>query len=120
MIIRITNLLFLLKVCKSIYWYQNVRFTTRLRGGLIALVYRQSLRTRSFESGEATAMALMSTDVERLVSGMLLFHEVWASLVSIAIASWLLGLQLSVACLMPVLLVVGKCSELVLAAHYQN
>ncbi|KIW14386.1 hypothetical protein PV08_07168 [Exophiala spinifera] len=92
-------------VCKSIYWYQNVRFTTRLRGGLSALVYRQSLHMRSFESGEHTAMALMSTDVERLANGMLSFHEVWTSLVSIAVASWLLGLQLSIACLMPVLLV---------------
>lgn len=53
-------------------------------------------------------MALMSTDVERLANGMLSFHEVWASMVSIVVASWLLGLQLSIACLMPVLLVAGK------------
>ncbi|KIX01229.1 uncharacterized protein Z518_08954 [Rhinocladiella mackenziei CBS 650.93] len=92
-------------VSKSIYWYQNFRFTTRLRGGLIALVYQQSLRVRAFESGEITAVALMSTDVERLVNGMLSFHEVWASLLHIAIAAWLLGLQLSVACLAPILLV---------------
>lgn len=53
----------------------------------------------------------MSTDIERLVMGMKAFHEVWASLLSIAIAAWLLGLQLSVACLAPILLVIGKSME---------
>lgn len=50
----------------------------------------------------------MSTDVERLANGMKSFHEVWGSFLDIAIASWLLGLQLSVACLAPIFLVVGK------------
>lgn len=97
-----------LKASTSIYQYQNYRFIARLRGGLVALIYQQALHTRTFESGQVTAVTLMSTDVERLANGMKSFHEVWGSFLDIAIASWLLGLQLSVACLAPIFLVVGK------------
>ena len=48
----------------------------------------------------------MGTDIERIVRGMEYFHEVWASLLDVAIASWLLGEQLFLACLAPILLVV--------------
>lgn len=57
--------------------------------------------------GEITAITLMGTDVERIVHGMQLFHEVWGSLLDIAIASWLLGQQLFLACLAPIILVIG-------------
>ncbi|KAI1453921.1 ABC transporter [Annulohypoxylon moriforme] len=93
-------------VSTSIYQYQNFRFITRMRGGLIALIYDKTLHRRAADKGEITAMALMSTDVERIVNGMQLFHETWGSLVDIAIASWLLGLQMSVACLAPIVLII--------------
>ncbi|KAI0886932.1 ABC transporter [Annulohypoxylon maeteangense] len=93
-------------VSTSIYQYQNFRFITRMRGGLIALIYARTVYRRTADKGETTAMALMSTDVERIVTGMQLFHETWGSLVDIAIASWLLGLQMSVACLAPIVLII--------------
>ncbi|KAF4774111.1 ABC transporter [Colletotrichum scovillei] len=92
-------------VSTSVYQYHNFRFATRLRGGLIALLYRHAVHTREVDSGEITAVTLMGTDVERIFGAMSMFHSVWASLLEIAIASWLLGRQLSVACLAPILLV---------------
>ncbi|KAI1387325.1 uncharacterized protein F4822DRAFT_430081 [Hypoxylon trugodes] len=92
-------------VSSSIYNYQNFRFITRIRGGLIALVYDRSISRRACDNGETTAMALMSTDVERIVIGMRSFHQTWASLLDIAIASWLLSNQMSVACIAPIILV---------------
>lgn len=50
----------------------------------------------------------MGTDVERIIGGMQLLHEVWASLLDIAIASWLLEDQLSLAALAPIVVVLGK------------
>lgn len=97
-----------LAVSNSIYQYQNFRYTTRLRGGLIALVYQQAVHLREVDAGKTTAVALMGTDVERIVHSMTLFHAVWGSLLDIVIASWLLGLQLSLACLAPIVLVLGK------------
>ncbi|KAK0373893.1 ABC transporter [Colletotrichum limetticola] len=92
-------------VSTSVYQYHNFRFATRLRGGLIALLYRQAINTREVDMGDITAVTLMGTDVERIFGAMSMFHSVWASLLDIAIASWLLGRQLSLACLAPILLV---------------
>lgn len=97
-----------LAVSNSIYQYQNLRFVTRLRGGLIALVYKQAVHVREVDAGEITAVALMGTDVERIVTSMSMFHGVWGSLLDLVIASWLLGLQMSLACLAPIVLVGGK------------
>ena len=60
--------------------------------------------------GKITAISLMGTDVERIVGGMQFFHEVWGSLLDIAIASWLLGRQLFLACIAPIVLVLGNSS----------
>ncbi|KAF6834852.1 ABC transporter [Colletotrichum musicola] len=92
-------------VTTSIFHYHNVRFTTRLRGGLIALVYHQAVNTREVDTGDITAVTLMGTDVERIFHSMGMVHMVWGSLLDIIVASWLLGLQLSLACLAPIVLV---------------
>ncbi|OBR10917.1 ABC transporter [Colletotrichum higginsianum IMI 349063] len=92
-------------VSNSVYQYHNLRFTTRLRGGLIALVYQHAVHTRDVDTGDITAVALMGTDVERIFEAMSMFHMTWGSLLDIAVASWLLGLQLSLACLAPIVLV---------------
>ncbi|XXG98141.1 hypothetical protein Hte_004462 [Hypoxylon texense] len=92
-------------VSNSIYQYQNFRFTTRVRGGLIALIYNRTLHKGVADKSEITAMALMSTDVERIMNGALRFHKTWSSLIDIAIACWLLGLQMSVACVAPIVLI---------------
>ncbi|GKT41790.1 ABC transporter atnG [Colletotrichum spaethianum] len=46
---------------------------------------------------------------------MSMFHAVWASLLDIAVASWLLGLQLSLACLAPIVLVLTATSKISVA-----
>lgn len=89
----------------SLYGYQNFRSITRLRGGLVAFIYQQTLLTRTAELGEITGVALMGTDVERIVQGLQSFHETWASLVEVGIACWLLEKQLSLACVAPIVLV---------------
>ena len=96
------------QISHSTFQYQNVRWTTRLRGGLISLVHQHAIQTRAADTGEITAIALMGTDVERIVHGMGMLHETWSALLDIAVASWLLGLQLSLACLAPIILVSGQ------------
>lgn len=48
----------------------------------------------------------MSTDVERIRSGMLMMHEVWANTAEVAIASFLLHRNLGVAFVAPIIVVV--------------
>ncbi|TDZ53945.1 ABC transporter gloK [Colletotrichum trifolii] len=93
-----------LAVSNSIFMYHSLRFATRARGGLVGLIYRHAVHHREVDAGEITAVALMGTDVERIFGSMTVFHIVWGSLLDIAVASWLLGLQLSLACLAPILL----------------
>ena len=70
------------------------------------------MQTRRVDLGDITAIAVMGTDVERIALSMEIFHEVWGSLLDIAVASWLLGLQLSLACLAPIVLVLGTSTYL--------
>ncbi|KAL4804941.1 P-loop containing nucleoside triphosphate hydrolase protein [Aspergillus unguis] len=95
-----------LAVCTALYGYQNYRFTIRLRGGLISLIHTSTMRGRAVERGETTAITLMGTDVERIVTGFRVVHELWACLVDIAIAVYLLQRQVGAACAVPVGIVV--------------
>ena len=86
----------------------------------MSLVYSKALRIRGVDQGQVTAVALTGTDIERIVSGAEMLHEVWASLLDVAIATWLLERKLSLACLAPVLLVVvfiGATTKLSAAAN---
>ncbi|KAJ5939096.1 ABC transporter [Penicillium verhagenii] len=94
-----------LAASNSIYQYQSFRFVTRLRGSLITLIYQRTLQTRSADMGEITAVSLMGTDVERIWSSLQTIHDTWGSLLEIGIASWLLGRQVSLSCIAPLLLV---------------
>ncbi|KAL4732837.1 hypothetical protein BDV11DRAFT_176289 [Aspergillus similis] len=92
-------------VATALYMRQAFRFNLRIRGALDALIYRHTTSRKSQQvENERTAMTLMGTDVERIVSGLRDVHELWASTVSIAIATWLLERQLSGACVVPLLL----------------
>ncbi|OQO08332.1 hypothetical protein B0A48_06202 [Cryoendolithus antarcticus] len=94
-----------LAVSHSAFLYQSTRFTTRLRGGLIGLIYERALATTTAENGEITAIALMSTDVERISRSLTFVHDLWGSLIDIGIATWLLARQLGLACIAPIIVV---------------
>ncbi|KAL4734230.1 P-loop containing nucleoside triphosphate hydrolase protein [Aspergillus similis] len=101
----------------ALYGYFTFRFTIRLRGGLIALIHRQTVRIRAVDLGENTAITLMGTDVERISSGFRLIHEMWASLIEIGVAIYLLERQVGVACIVPALIVlVFVCATFKLSA----
>ncbi|KAJ5450830.1 ABC transporter integral membrane type 1 [Penicillium cf. griseofulvum] len=94
-------------VFTALYGYHTFRFTIRLRGGLISLIHTQTVRARAVDLGEITAITLMGTDVERIASGFRSIHEMWASLIDIAVAIFLLERQLGVACLVPAVIVIA-------------
>lgn len=74
----------------------------------MALIYHRTLQCRVSESGEVTAVSVFGTDIERVVAGAEMLHEVWASLLEVCIASWLLERHIFLAFLAPLLLVSGK------------
>ncbi|KAI0484872.1 putative multidrug resistance-associated protein [Xylariaceae sp. FL0804] len=85
----------------AIYWYGTFRFLTHLRGGLISIIFRHTVELRAIETGSITGLTLMGTDVDRIMVGFRSIHEVWASLLEVAIAIYLLERQLGVASIVP-------------------
>lgn len=50
-------------------------------------------------------MTLMSSDLERIQNGLLTVHDMWASILEVGIASWLLYQQLGIAFISPIVVV---------------
>lgn len=57
------------------------------------------MQARSIDLGEITAVSLMGTDIERIVTNFRFIHELWASVVEIGIGLWLLEQQVGAACI---------------------
>lgn len=72
------------------------------RGQLISMLYDKATDISITAADPTAALTLMSADIERIDTGWRTAHDVWANLVEIAIAIFLLERQLGVACLIPV------------------
>ena len=77
------------------------------RAALVSLIYVTSLQTAADGQDEAQIITLMSTDVERTVTGLELVHETWARLLEIAIGVWLLARQMGAISASPILVAIG-------------
>jgi ATP-binding cassette subfamily C (CFTR/MRP) protein 1 len=106
----------------SIYWYYQERAQSILRAFLITSIYQSSAETQSVD-GKA-AVTLMGTDVDRIYTGMRNMHEVWANMIQIGLACWLLQRELGLGFLGPLIVVMlGFAASFVLskfAVNYQR
>ncbi|KAM3469416.1 hypothetical protein MY5147_007062 [Beauveria neobassiana] len=82
-------------------------FIIALRGGLISVIYQHTVEARGLDLGDIDGLTLMGADVERISTGFRTIHEIWASPIEIIIAVYLLQRQISVACVVPGLLVLA-------------
>ncbi|OAA74978.1 ABC transporter, transmembrane domain, type 1 [Akanthomyces lecanii RCEF 1005] len=92
-------------ISMALYRYYSNRFIIGLRGGLISVIYQQTVEARGLDLGDIDGLTLMGADVERISTGFRTIHEVWASPIEIIIAVYLLERQIFVACAVPGLLV---------------
>ncbi|PYI08342.1 P-loop containing nucleoside triphosphate hydrolase protein [Aspergillus sclerotiicarbonarius CBS 121057] len=88
-------------VTTALAQHWTFRMITRMRAGLVDLIYRHTLEMVPTALEGADAVTLMSTDVERITSGLRTFPELWANLIQIGIALWLLERMLHLAVLGP-------------------
>ncbi|KAE8441372.1 hypothetical protein EG329_005475 [Mollisiaceae sp. DMI_Dod_QoI] len=101
-------------IVKSIFNYRKIQVMTLVRGSLISIILSKTLRvsaTVAAAKGNGT-LTLMSTDVENIVQGFQLMNDVWASPIEVAIALWLLGRELGIACIVPA--IIATASTLVI------
>ncbi|PGH17633.1 hypothetical protein AJ79_00994 [Helicocarpus griseus UAMH5409] len=83
------------------YQHHTFRAITMMRGGLVSLIYNKtaSLGINAVEPG--SSVTLMNTDMERISAGFQFTHDLWANLIEIALATYLLYLQLGPVCAIP-------------------
>ncbi|EQB58417.1 ABC transporter [Colletotrichum gloeosporioides Cg-14] len=93
-----------LAVSRATYSRQQYRFTTMIRAGLIDMVFRKTVSLKADDLKDSAAVTLMGTDVERIVTTFAMFHEIWASVVEVGIAVFLLQQQIQIASIVPVVI----------------
>lgn len=100
---------------ETLYWYLQERFVARVRGCLVQATYFKTTNLPSSVSDDASVLTLMSTDVERVLIGILSLHEFWANMIQAGISCWLLQRTLGTVFVAPVIVVLA-CTGLVLLA----
>lgn len=73
-----------------------------LRGTLITTIFHKATELNLATRDSSSSVTLMSTDVERTIRGLLDLHEFWANVVQVGICTWLIQIEVGLACLVPV------------------
>jgi hypothetical protein len=82
-----------------------------IRGSLISIIYQKMMNLKSANANESAAMNLMGTEVERIVeTWYLLVVNIWASILQLEIAVFLLERQLGAVCIAPIVIALGIAS----------
>lgn len=76
------------------------------RGSLVSLIYDKTVVINSASITDAEALTLMSADIDRIGASLPLIHEVYASLVDIALSLGLLYRLLGIAMVAPILWII--------------
>ena len=90
------------------YQHLTYRAITMARGGLISMMFAKTSSLDSNTVDSAQALTLMSADIERITNGWQTMHEIWASVIEMAIAIYLLERQLGAACAIPIAVAIRK------------
>lgn len=78
-----------------------------IRGSLVTLIFNKTLRMSTTAISDTAAITLMSTDIERIGSGLREMHELYSNFTEVALALWLLARLLNVAIIASTAVVVG-------------
>ena len=100
------------------YQHKTFRMITMMRGGLISLIYGKTLEVDVSVLSNAAAMTLMTSDIDSIVNGWTNAHEIWASLVDVGIAIYLLESRLGIACIGPVAIAVASFIGSIIIAKF--
>ncbi|KAJ5928177.1 ATP-binding cassette transporter [Penicillium verhagenii] len=95
-------------VSNSVYKRQLNRFSTMTRSGLISLIFTQTTQLKASDVVDSAALTHMGTDTERIVSNLRSMHEIWATVLELGVAVWLLERQIDVSCVVPGVITIGS------------
>jgi ABC-type multidrug transport system fused ATPase/permease subunit len=77
-------------------WYFHHRLRTMIRSILVPEVFKKATIARVGATDRNAALTLMSTDLERIRMGFRTLHELWACMIQVALAAWMLYRRLGV------------------------
>lgn len=95
------------KVSTGQYQHITYRVITMARGGLISMIYSKTTDLSITSVDPAASLTLMSADIERITTGWQTMHEIWANVLEVALAIYLLERQLGAACAIPIAVSIG-------------
>ncbi|SPN96674.1 related to multidrug resistance protein [Cephalotrichum gorgonifer] len=107
-------------VSGALFHYYNYRAVYMVRSCLASAIYKKTTEARSSVGGDAAALTLMSTDVERIVRNFNSIHDLWGTTVEVAIGSWLLYQYLGAAFVAPILTILACAVAVSLASKYSG
>ncbi|OTB13269.1 hypothetical protein K445DRAFT_24767 [Daldinia sp. EC12] len=93
---------FSIAISTAFYWYSHLRMLYMARACIVTAVYAKATEARENENAPLT---LMSTDVERIMSGFKCLHDIWSNVIEVGLASWLLYNLLGSAFVAPIIIV---------------
>ncbi|PYI34585.1 ABC transporter [Aspergillus indologenus CBS 114.80] len=93
-------------IITALYWYLHERALFMIRPCLVSSIYEKTTRQPITVGDDKAAVTLMSTDVERVIMGLMQLHEFWANPLQVAIVSWLLQRQIGTAFVAPLMVVI--------------
>ncbi|KAI9695824.1 MAG: hypothetical protein M1820_008379 [Bogoriella megaspora] len=77
-------------------WYFHHRLRVKIRSILVPEIFVKATKARVGLADDSAALTLMSTDLERIRMGFRTLHELWACLLQVALAAWMLYRRLGV------------------------
>lgn len=80
----------------DIRYYQH-RLRTMVQSILVAETFAGATGSRLGSNDDGAALTLMSTDMERIKMGIRDLHEIWACIIQVGLAAWMLFQRLGVA-----------------------
>jgi ABC-type multidrug transport system fused ATPase/permease subunit len=80
----------------ALTWYFHHRLRIMMRSILIPEIFIRATKASVGTSDPNAALTLMSTDIERVRVGFRTLHELWACLIQVALAAWMLYIRLGV------------------------
>ncbi|KAI9369298.1 ABC transporter type 1, transmembrane domain-containing protein [Aspergillus egyptiacus] len=89
----------------SLYSYFTWRALYMIRASLVSAIYQKTLDSEPAALADGAAVTLMSTDIERMMTGWVDIHSVWASVIEIALGCYLLHSQIGLAFLSPIVVI---------------
>ncbi|KAM7217288.1 multidrug resistance-associated protein 1-like protein 5, partial [Rhypophila decipiens] len=98
-------------VAISTLWYQHLTFRllTMVRGSLIGMIFKHSLRLPASEgAGSANAVSLMSTDMERIQQTLEWVLNVGPAAVQVGLGLWILSLYMAAVSVAPLFVALSK------------